>query len=287
MSCSARLPVYAILIAACIPGSSWTKAGIMLSMYGLGIVAALAMAALFKKTLLRGPTPAFILELPPYRVPQPLSVLRVMWDRSKLFLTRAGTTILAITIILWVMMNYPKSAASATRFETMRQQIVAENKADAKEKLETVDQQEAAETLQQSIAGRLGRMIEPVIRPLGYDWKIGIGLIASFAAREVFVGTMGIVYSVGEADEESSPLREQMANQKWPDGRKVYTPLVAISLMVFYVLACQCASTIAVVKRETNGWRWPLFMFGYMTVLAYIGALLVYQVGSALSLGTN
>jgi ferrous iron transport protein B len=128
-------------------------------------------------------------------------------------------------------------------------------------------------------------VIEPLIRPLGYDWKIGIRLIASFAAREVFVSTMGVVYSVGAADDDTTPLREQMAAARWPDGRRVFTPLVAVGLMVFYVLACQCVSTIAVVRRETNSWRWPVFMFAYMTVLAYLGALLVYQAGRALGLG--
>jgi ferrous iron transport protein B len=280
MSCSARLPVYTVLIAACLPGSAWIKAGVMLCMYSLGIVAALTMATLFKKTLLRGPTPAFILELPPYRIPRPFSVLRVMWDRSKLFLTRAGTTILAITVVLWVLMNYPGSASRAAQYDAKRQAITGLSEPEARARVETINQEEAAETLQNSLAGKLGRTIEPVIRPLGFDWKIGIGLIASFAAREVFVSTMGVIYSVGAANEESTPLRRQLATATWPDGRKVYTPLVAISLMVFYVLACQCVSTIAVVHRETNSWRWPIFMFGYMTVLAYVGSFLVYQIGS-------
>ncbi len=140
--------------------------------------------------------------------------------------------------------------------------------------------------LRQSYMGRIGRLVEPVIEPLGFDWKIGIGLIGSFAAREVFVSTMGIVYAVGEdVDEQSEPLREKIAGATWPDGRRVYTPLVGISLMVFYLLACQCASTLGVVKRETNSWRWPLFMFSYMTVLAYGASLLVYQVGSAMGWG--
>jgi len=145
---------------------------------------------------------------------------------------------------------------------------------------------QVGDQLHQSYLGQAGRWIEPVVKPLGYDWKIGVGLIASFAAREVFVSTMGVVYNVGdEADETSEPLRQQIAEATWADGSAVYTPLVGIGLMVFYVLACQCVSTIAVVRRETNSWRWPAFMVGYMTCLAYGAALLVYQVGTALGLG--
>ncbi len=282
MSCSARLPVYTVLIAACLPGSALLKAVVLLCMYGLGITTALTMATVFKKTLLRGPTPAFIMELPPYRIPRLGAVLRVMWDRSKLFLNRAGTVILAITIVLWALMSFPRDLAIAQAFDAQRQAIAASQAPGAEAQLRIIDEQQAARELQHSYAGKLGHLIEPVIRPLGYDWKIGIGIIASFAAREVFVSTMGIVYSVGEIEDDPSPLREQMAAARWPDGRRVFTPLVAIGLMVFYVLACQCISTIAVVRRETNSWRWPLFMFSYMSVLAYAAALLVYQVGSAM-----
>ncbi len=282
MSCSARLPVYTVLIAACLPGSAWTKAGVMLAMYLLGITAGLTMATVFKKTLLKGPTPAFIMELPPYRVPRLRAVLRVMWDRSKVFLTRAGTVILAITVLLWVLMSYPRNPERAARYEAQRSAVRTSGAADRGQQLNAISRQEAAENLQHSFAGTLGRLVEPALRPLGYDWRIGVGVIASFAAREVFVSTMGIVYSVGQAHGESTTLREQIRAATWPDGSKVFTPLVAISLMVFFVLACQCASTIAVVRRETNSWRWPVFMFVYMSALAYVAALLVYQVGSAL-----
>ncbi len=291
MSCSARLPVYIVLITACLPGSSLIKMVTLLSMYTLGIVSALAMATLFKKTLLKGPTPAFIMELPPYRLPRVGAVLRVMWDRSKIFLTRAGTVILALTIVIWAMMSYPKDPAIAQKFESQRAEVNASFEADEMdeatraERLEQIDNQQASEELGHSVAGRLGQMLEPAIKPLGYDWKIGIGIVGSFAAREVFVSTMGIVYSVGEADEASVPLREQIRASTWEDGSPVFTPLAAVSLMVFYVLACQCASTIAVVRRETNSWRWPIFMFVYMTVLAYVAALVVYQGGSALGIG--
>lgn len=285
MSCSARLPVYTVLIAACLPSAAWVKAVTLLAMYMLGITMALTMATVFKKTLLRGPTPAFIMELPPYRMPHLSAVLHVMWDRSKIFLTRAGTVILAITVLLWAGMHFPRSSERQARYETQRQQIRAATGSETGEQIDNLNKQEASEQLQNSYAGRFGRLLEPATRPLGYDWKIGIGLISSFAAREVFVSTMGIVYSVGDTEEDSAPLRERMREARWPDGRRIFTPLVAVGLMVFYVLACQCVSTIAIVRRETNGWRWPLFMFGYMTALAYTGALLVYQIGSALGLG--
>ncbi|HOB74975.1 MAG TPA: ferrous iron transport protein B [Phycisphaerae bacterium] len=286
MSCSARLPVYTVLIAACLPGNPWTKATVLLSMYGLGLITALTMATVFKKTILRGPTPAFIMELPPYRVPRLSAVLFVMWDRSKVFLTRAGTIILAITILLWAATHYPQNAQRAAHYEAQREAVLASGAADAESRLEAIAREEAADQLQHSYAGRLGRLIEPVIRPLGYDWRIGIGLVASFAAREAFVSTMGVVYGVGEADEATPSLHKRLREAQWPDGRPLFTPLVAVGLMVFYVLACQCVSTIAVVRRETNSWRWPAFQLAYMTGLAYMGALLVYQVGSALGIGS-
>ena len=257
MSCSARLPVYALMIAVLMPGhSAWQKAGIMLCMYLLGVVAAFSMAWLFKKKLLKGETPMLLLEMPPYRMPSWKGVALRMWERSGLFLRRAGTVILALSILLWAMATYPKpSDPKAT----------------------------PAEALAQSLAGRMGHAIEPAIAPLGYDWKIGIGLIGSFAAREVFVGTMSIVYSVESKDKEDiEPLRDVMLGEKRANGTPMFTPLVCIGLMVFYVLAMQCISTVAIVRRETNSWRWPIFQIAYMTVLAWVGALIVYQGGRLL-----
>jgi ferrous iron transport protein B len=257
MSCSARLPVYALMIAVLLPGhSAIQKAGIMLSMYLLGIVAAFSMAWLFKKKLLKGETPMLLLEMPPYRLPSWKGIALRMWERSGLFLRRAGTVILALSILLWALATFPKP---------------------------TNPQATPAEALAQSFAGRMGHAIEPVIAPLGYDWKIGIGLIGSFAAREVFVGTMSIVYSVESKDKEDiEPLRDVMIGEKRADGTPMFTPLVCIGLMVFYVLAMQCISTVAVVRRETNSWRWPLFQIAYMTGLAWIGSFLVYQGGRLL-----
>ncbi len=250
MSCSARLPVYAIMIAVMMPqANAFQKAMIMLVLYLLGIVGACLMAWLFKKTLLRSVKPVFLMELPPYRFPSWKTIALHMWERSKLFLQRAGTVILALSIILWALMAYPKH--------------------------EGLDESAA---LKHSYAGQVGTFIEPVIKPLGYDWRIGIGLVASFAAREVFVSTMNIVFNIGQ-DANDDSLKQAFDKAEWPDGRPLFTPLVCFSLMIFYVFALQCLSTIAVVYRETNSWKWPLFQFVYMAVLAYGAALLVYQVG--------
>jgi ferrous iron transport protein B len=257
MSCSARLPVYALMIAVLIPAASaLQKAGIMLCMYLTGIVAAFAMAWLFKKTILRSETPMLLLELPPYRMPSLTTIALRMWERAGIFLSRAGTVILALSILLWALVTYPKPSDPKTT---------------------------PAEALSHSFAGRMGHAIEPVIAPLGFDWKIGIGLIGSFAAREVFVSTMSIVYNVETSEKENTePLRDTMGHERRSDGSPVFTPLVCIALMVFYVLAMQCISTVAIVRRETNSWRWPLFQIAYMTVLAWVGAFIVYQGGRLL-----
>ncbi len=256
MSCSARLPVYTLMIAVLIPGASvWARAGIMLSMYLLGIVAAFSMAWLFKRTILRSETPMLLLELPPYRWPAWTTIVLRMWERALIFLRRAGTVILALSIVLWALLTYPKPSDSKAT---------------------------PGEAIAQSIGGRMGHALEPLIRPLGYDWKIGVGLIGSFAAREVFVGTMGIVYNIEDADETTEPLRDTMHGERRSNGQPVFTPLVCIGLMVFFVLAMQCVSTIAIVRRETNSWRWPLFQLAYMTALAWLGAFVVYQGGRLL-----
>ncbi len=302
MSCSARLPVYTLLIAACIPdrrlfGVLKLSGLTMLAMYLLGIIVALLMAWLFKKTLLKGPTPMLIMELPPYKRPLLRTVLRHMWDRSKLFLKRAGTVILGINILLWFLATYPKDSTITQAFASQRQAIEAAPPAStdaalaAQEKtakLQAIDKIEAGEKLRHSFAGRLGRLIEPAIQPLGFDWKIGIGIVSSFAAREVFVSTMSLVYNVGEADdsdEATRTLAQTLREQKGADGSAVYTPLVAVTLMVFYVFALQCVSTVAIVRRETNGWKWPIFQWLYMAALAWVLAFLTYQGGRALGLG--
>ncbi|HXJ75519.1 MAG TPA: ferrous iron transport protein B, partial [Candidatus Dormibacteraeota bacterium] len=296
MSCSARLPVYTLLIAACIPDRRvlwWLRLpGLtMLAMYLLGIVVALFMAWLFKKTLLKGPTPMLIMELPPYKRPLLRIVARHMWDRSKLFVRRAGTVILGINILLWCLATYPRDAAVTEEFAARRQAMTVApgNDAASVSRQSTVlAREEAGEKLRRSFAGRLGLLLEPVLRPLGFDWKIGIGIVSSFAAREVFVSTMSLVYNVGEtkdSDEGLQTLAQTLREQKRPDGTPVYTALVAVTLMVFYVFALQCVSTVAVVRRETNSWKWPLFQWLYMGVLAWVLAFVTYQGGRWLGLG--
>jgi ferrous iron transport protein B len=297
MSCSARLPVYTLLIAACIP--NLTVLGFlrlpgltMLAMYLLGIVVALLMAWLFKKTLLKGETPMLIMELPPYKWPLLRVVARHMWDRSKLFLRRAGTVILGINILLWFLATYPHSAALQAVPGGARAHLKAQlppaaagqQPAALATPAAALDSQTAGENLRQSFAGRLGRLIEPVIAPLGFDWKIGIGIITSFAAREVFVSTMSTVYNVGKTDTIPSgmtSLAQTLQAQKRPDGTPVYTPLTAITLMVFYVFALQCVSTVAIVRRETNSWKWPFFQWLYMGALAW-GLAFATHVGGRL-----
>jgi ferrous iron transport protein B len=254
-SCSARLPVYGLLIPAMLPRETagpLTKAGLMLGMYALGTFGAFFFAWLFNKGVMRGVSSPMILEMPDYKMPALKSVLLHMWERARLFLTRAGTVILGLSILIWAASTYPKSEGTASQ------------------------------QLANSVAGQAGHLIEPIIKPLGYDWKIGIGLISSFAAREVFVNTMSVVYSVESEDEDLQPLRQRLQGEKWDDGRPVYTPLVCLSLMVFYVFAMQCMSTIAIVRRETGGWKWPMFQLGYMTATAYVMSLLVYQIGRAM-----
>jgi len=289
MSCSARLPVYTLLIAACIPdkkilGFLKLQGLTMLAMYLLGTVVALLMAWLFKKTLLRGETPMLIMELPPYKRPLLRVVLRHMWDRSKLFVKRAGTVILGVNILLWFLATYTKIENGVTGNGSNG--VMAKQTAQLSNPPSSAEL--AGEQLRNSFAGRMGRAIEPVIAPLGFDWKMGIGVISSFAAREVFVSTMSTVYNVGSGDESEAgkkALVQTLRAQTRPDGSPLYTPLLAITLMVFYVFALQCASTVAVVRRETNSWRWPLFQWLYMGVLAWVLAFITYQGG--LWLGWN
>ena len=257
MSCSARLPVYLLMIAALVPGDRVplaTKVGIMILMYALGTFGAFGFAWLFKRTLLKGAPPVMIMELPPYRFPGLKDVALHMIERAWLFLRRAGTVILGISIVLWFLAAYPKAPEGAT------------------------PQQQLA----QSFAGHAGHALEPVIKPLGFDWQIGIGLISSFAAREVFVSTMGVVFNAEAEGDDTTPLRQALLAAKWPDGRPLFTPLVCITLMIFYVFAMQCVSTIAVVRRETNGWKWPIFQTLYMTGTAWILSFVVFQAGRAL-----
>ncbi len=258
MGCSARLPVYTLLIGGFIPATVlWgflpLPALVLLSLYVLGILAAIVVAGIFRKTFLHDMPSSFLLELPPYRMPSLKAVFINVLDRCRLFLKRAGTFILGVSIVLWFLASYPK-----------------------------LENATPAEQLKQSFAGKAGQLIEPLIQPLGFDWKIGIGLISSILQREVFVSTMGTVYNLQKEDsnEGSVSLREYLQRDKnETTGKPTFTMLTAICLMVYYALAMQCLSTIAVVRRETNGWKWPLFQIGYMTVLAYTVTFAVYRFG--------
>ncbi|MCY4600391.1 MAG: ferrous iron transporter B [Acidobacteria bacterium] len=290
ISCSARLPVFVLVTAVVFAGDARVfglfSAGavVLFAMYSLSVGATLGAAA-----VLRGPRLPLVLELPPYRMPVWRDTLLVTWRRVRKFLIDAGTIILTMTIILWALLSYPRSAAITERYDAQRTTAaasIADPGAQAEE-IARLDGLEAGERLRYSVAGRVGQLIEPAIEPLGYDWRIGVGILGAFAAREVFVSTLGIVFGIAEADEESPSLRASLQNATHPDGSPLMTPLAGVSLMVFFVLACQCMSTIGVVRRESGTWRWPIFMFAYMSVLAYGASLMVYQAGTLLGWGTG
>ncbi len=260
MSCSARLPIYTLVIGALFEADRvvfgpFTVGGlILLALYLGSTLVALSLGLLYKRTLLRGPTPALVLELPPYRLPRLKNTLRNVYDRTKGFVSDAGTTILAVTVVLWGLLSFPRvDEAQLSPGETK---------------------------IERSLGGRFGKAIEPVLEPIGQDWRMGVGLVGSFAAREVLVSTLGLVYGIEGVDDDDKPLRETIRNAVEPEtGERRYTPLKGLALMVFFALAAQCMSTLAVVKRETRSWRWPLFMLFSMTAIAYLAALLVYQGG--------
>ena len=241
MTCSARLPVYALLIAAFIPDRallgpfmSWRSAT-LLGLYALGLIAAIATAFVLKRTLLRGEPSNFMMELPPYRLPTLRSIGLRLWDRTKIFMKRAGKIILSVTVILWALAQFPGGPENPPPIE-------------------------------ESVLGRMGQVVEPAIAPLGFDWQIGIGLISSLAAREVIVGTLGTIYGIGEADETSLELQDALQSHLDLGS--------AVGLLIFFVFALQCLSTVAVMRRETAGWKWPALQFTYMLALAWVGAFL-------------
>ena len=245
MTCSARLPVYALLIAAFIPNEPilgpffGTQAATMLGLYGLGIVAAIGTAFILKRTILKADPTSFLMELPPYRIPSLRTLALRLLDRSKIFLRRAGRVIFAVAIVLWILMQFPRTEFGAPGIE-------------------------------ESALGQIGHVIEPVIRPLGFDWRIGVGLVTSLAAREVIVGTLGTIYGVETADEEAVALQEIL--------KRDLTRGSAIGLLVFFAFALQCMSTVAVMRRETAGWKWPVLQFSYMLFLGYAGAFIAYRI---------
>ncbi len=314
MSCSARLPVYVLLISAFVPNKSWLGGWLglpgltMLAMYLIGIVTAIVVVWVIRRLILRESSNEFIMELPNYKFPQWRVVVRRVFEGAWAFVHGAGTLIVAVTILVWAAGYFPRNAADDPQARALYQELetaeanlarwqeqaaeqndLPENTAFA----ETMSQAEteraslrnrlAARQLEQSYLGRIGRLVEPLVAPLGWDWRIGSAVIAAFPAREVVVSTLGVIFGLGEeADENQETVREKLASARRADGTPLFTLPVALSLMVFFALCAQCASTLAVIKRETNSWLWPVVTFGYMTALAYSAALLVFQISSRL-----
>ena len=278
MSCSARLPVYTILISLVIDNKFYfgflsLQGLVMMGLYLLGTVMALLVSFIAKWFIQIKEKSFFILELPVYRSPRWKNAVITMIEKAKIFIHDAGRIIITISLLLWFLSSF----GPGNKIEQLKVQL-EKNIQQYPEQKSILRKEFSSEKLQSSYAGILGKAIEPAIKPLGYDWKIGIAIVTSFAAREVFVGTMATLYSV--EDENDSSLREKLQSAKHPDGSKVYTLPAALSLMVFYVLAMQCMSTLAVVKRETKSWRWPIIQFIYMTILAYSMSWIVYQIAS-------
>ncbi len=276
ISCSARIPVFIVLIGFVVPAEAlygWGQGLAMMGLYLLGIGGALLSAFVFKWILKNRDQSFLMLELPDYRPPVMRNVLLTVWEKVKAFVTEAGKIIIIISIILWALASYgPPGALAQAEAEAIT--YASDNQLNTQEIQALV----AARQIEASYAGILGKTLEPAIRPLGFDWKIGIALITSFAAREVFVGTMATIYSLGGTDDESS-VRARMAQERNPvTGTPVYGFATALSLLVFYVFAMQCMSTLAVVKRETQTWKWPLIQFTFMSSLAYLSSLIVYQI---------
>ncbi|MEQ1502159.1 MAG: ferrous iron transport protein B [Myxococcota bacterium] len=278
-SCSARLPVYTLMIAALFPATllGWIPvrplalAGMYLLSTGLAIAASIALG----RTVLRDGGEPVLLELPPYRVPDPRVVAKVVWSRCADFVREAGGLILVATIAMWALLYFPRYEPS----ELLAPEVVAE----ATARGDDLDALAAPLALEASFAGRIGHAMEPAIAPLGYDWRIGIGLLGAFAAREVFVSTLGVVYGIGDdVDEDDASLRDRIRSDRRPDGTPTYTPLVGCSLMVFFAFALQCLSTMAVLRKETGGWRWALLAFAWNGAFAWLAALAVYQGGMLL-----
>jgi ferrous iron transport protein B len=286
MSCSARLPVYYLMIFTFIPdikliGPINLQGAVLFAMYCVGISVAIPVAWVLKRTLLKGDTPPFLLELPSYKLPQWRTVARKVYLQGKEFLVRAGTIIFAVAVIVWALAYFPHSDAITQEFDTQRETLVQSGIAGEALDAATqeIDNAESAAHLRNSYFGRMGHVVEPVVRPLGWDWRIGMAAIASFPAREVIIATLGTIFSLGsDVDEESESLKETLHTATHADGTPLFNIPVALSIMVFFALCCQCGATLAIIKRETNSYAWPAFAFAYMTTLAYIAALIVYQV---------
>lgn len=288
MSCSARLPVYLLLIAAFVPsvklagGLISVQGLVLLGMLCLGAIIAAPVAWVLSRTRFRGQPGSFVMELPDYKWPCPRTVIWRVYDRTRAFVVRAGTLIFAWTILIWAAGYFP---ADHSQLRELDAKIAAleENDAPIPDELTRAQHSESQRLLEKSVLGQFGHAIEPVVRPCGWDWRIGTAVIASFPAREVVISTMGTIFSLGsDVDEEDAGLRYALQNATWSDGRPLLTLPAALGLMVFFALCAQCVSTLVIIGRETQSWRWPLISFVYMTGLAYSGAVLTFQLGSLL-----
>ncbi|MCB9887713.1 MAG: ferrous iron transport protein B [Planctomycetes bacterium] len=285
MSCSARLPVYVVMLAAFFPAA---QAGLLLLvLYLLGIVVAAVVAKLLRKTVLKGGTSMLAMELPVYQRPRLRLIAAHTWVAVRSFLRTAGTVILVATVVVWALGYFPRPAAIAASFDAQRAAVVAGPEGD--EQRAALDAQQAAAYLEQSWLADIGRAVQPVFAPAGFDWKITVGVLAAFPARELVIPTLGTLYSLGEveasADEADVRLRDALRQQKRPDGHPSLNSLIALAVMAFFALCSQCVGTLAAIRRETHSWKWPLFTFGYMTTLAWVVAVGIYQVGSWMGFG--
>ncbi|MCP3999560.1 MAG: ferrous iron transport protein B [Gammaproteobacteria bacterium] len=284
MTCSARLPVYALLIAAFIPDTTLlgflnTQGLVLFGLYLLGIFGGIFTALIMKRFALKGPTPTFLIELPPYRLPNFKSMGIRLLDRGQVFLYRAGTVIFTVALVVWALVYFPRPETVFAEFDSQRIEAIATLSDSAlDDRLAEIDRTESATLLEQSYLGRMGKTIQPVFAPLGWDWKITAGVIASFPAREVVVAVLGTIYSVGgDVDETDPRLLQRLQNATNTDGTPVFTTGVAVGLMIFFAFCLQCMATVGIMRRETNGWKWPISAWCYMTSMGYIGALLAYQ----------
>jgi len=279
VTCSARLPVYAILIALIIPEKTYygifnLQGLTLMVLYLLGFAAAFSSAMLLNYVLKIKNKSFFIIELPNYQIPSLKNIGLTVWDKTKAFVWEAGKIILAISIVLWFLASHGNK-----NFNQAESTIAAQNaQKNVTVDHQTLENQISSYKLEHSYLGQIGKGIEPVIRPLGYDWKIGIALISSFAAREVFVGTLATIYSVGDSSENTSTIKEQMKAEKDSNGKPIFNFATGISLLLFYAFAMQCMGTLAIVKRETNTWKWPVLQLTGMGLLAYLIALTAYQI---------
>ena len=274
MSCGARLPIYALIIPAFFAAKY--QATVMWIIYLIGIVFALGAARIMKNTLFKGEGEVYLMELPPYRLPTAKSLMLHMWDRGRMYLQKAGTVILATSILLYICNTYPEKKVFSQDYDT---QIVAAQQAGQQETVEKLENARKAELMEYTISGRIGKTLEPVFRPIGWDWKLATASIAGLAAKEIFVAQLGILYAEGEADEDSVPLRQQLVDH--------YTPLQGFCIMLFCLLSIPCVATLAIMRRELNSWKLTAATAGGLFALAYLTTLIVYQVGSLLKIGTE